>query len=112
MFLCEFPVYFLYDIPLHCIIYKTKRKLKKKKNIVKPIEPSYQVRSAELPVRKDDRSNEGPEVKAEAQPAGAHLHPHGRHGARHGLSGGVGSGKKQESIKDVFYLLDNDIVTY
>lgn len=47
--------------------------------------------SAEIPVREDNRGQEGPEVEAEAQPAGAHLHPHSWHAALHGLRGDVRS---------------------
>lgn len=47
--------------------------------------------SAEIPVREDERSDKGPEVESEAQPAGAHLHPHSWHNALHGLSAGVWS---------------------
>lgn len=46
---------------------------------------------AEVSVREDERGDQGPEVEAEAQPAGAHLHPHSGHDALHGLGGGVGS---------------------
>lgn len=45
--------------------------------------------SAEIPVRENDGGNKGPEEEAEAQPAGAHLHPHSWHAALHGL--GVGA---------------------
>lgn len=47
--------------------------------------------SVEIPIREDERGGEGPEVEPEAQPAGAHLHPHSWHAALHGLGGGVGS---------------------
>lgn len=47
--------------------------------------------SAEIPVREDERGDEGPEKDPEAQPAGAHLHPHSWHTALHGLGGGVWS---------------------
>lgn len=47
--------------------------------------------SAEIPVREDERGDEGPEKDREAQPAGAHLHPHSWHTALHGLGGGVWS---------------------
>lgn len=49
------------------------------------------MRSAEIPIREDERGDEGPEVEPEAQPAGAHLHPHSWHTALHGLGGGVWS---------------------
>lgn len=60
--------------------------------------------SVEIPVREDERGNEGPEVEPEAQPAGAHLHPNSRHAALHGLGGGVRSegghrGKRYNLVK-------------
>lgn len=57
------------------------------------------VRSAEIPVGEDERSDEGPEVEPQAQPAGAHLHPHSWHAALHGLCGGVWSGGKTQREK-------------
>lgn len=47
--------------------------------------------SAKIPVGKEDRGYEGPEEETQAQPAGAHLHPHGRHAALHGVGAGVWS---------------------
>lgn len=60
--------------------------------------------SVEIPVREDERGNEGPEVEPKAQPAGAHLHPHSWHAALHGLGGGVWSegghrGKRYNLVK-------------
>lgn len=47
--------------------------------------------SAEVSVRKHKRGHQGPEVEGQADPAGADLHPHGRHGALHDLVFSVGS---------------------
>lgn len=47
--------------------------------------------SVEIPIGEDERGDEGPEVDSEAQPAGAHLHPHSWHTALHGLGGGLWS---------------------
>lgn len=47
------------------------------------------VNSAEISIRKNERSDEGPEVESQAQPTGAHLHPHSWHCALHRLGGGV-----------------------
>lgn len=56
------------------------------------VHPKARASSAEVPVREDERGDEGPEVEAEAQPAGAHLHPHGRHVALHLVGFSVWSG--------------------
>lgn len=47
--------------------------------------------SIEIPVGEEERGHQGPEEEAQAQPAGAHLHPHSRHAALHGLGAGVRS---------------------
>lgn len=40
---------------------------------------------AEVSVAEHQRGDEGPEVDAQAKPTGADLHPHGWHGALHGI---------------------------
>lgn len=47
--------------------------------------------SVEISVGEDERGDEGPQIQAETQPAGTHLHPQGRHAGLHGLGGGVRS---------------------
>lgn len=73
-------------------------KEKKKNNKKKAVEEAC---LTEIPVREEERGHEGPEEEAQAQPAGAHLHPHSRHAALHGLGAGVwsetGQGGKNES---------------
>lgn len=44
---------------------------------------------AEVSVWEHQRGHQGPEIDSQAQPAGADLHPHGRHGGLHGLVVGV-----------------------
>lgn len=51
--------------------------------------------STEIPVGEEERGHEGPEEETQAQPAGAHLHPHGWHAALHGLGAGVWSESAQ-----------------
>lgn len=53
---------------------------------------------AEIPVREDGRSHEGPEEESEAEPTGAHLHPDCRHAALHGLVAGVRSVDTWEKV--------------
>lgn len=66
----------------------------------KQVQPKDKMCSAEIPVREDKRGDEGPEVEAKTQPAGAHLHPHSRHSALHGLRGGVWSeGDRERKIQ-------------
>lgn len=47
--------------------------------------------STEIPVGEEERGHQGPEEETQAQPTGAHLHPHSRHTALHGLGAGVWS---------------------
>lgn len=47
--------------------------------------------SAKIPVGEEGGGYEGPEEETQAQPAGAHLDPHGRHAALHGVGAGVWS---------------------
>lgn len=63
--------------------------------------------STEIPVGEEERGHEGPEEETQAQPAGAHLHPHGWHAALHGLGTGVwpeaGQGGERPELVELWF---------
>lgn len=76
---------------LHTVKYTRKGNKQKTKQTKKNTTKRQKTHSAEIPIREDERGDEGPEVESKAQPAGAHLYPHSWHTALHGLGGGVWS---------------------
>ena len=56
--------------------------------------------SAEVSVGQNQRSHQGPQEDGQAEPAGADLHPHGRHGALHRVVVRVGPDEMKNVSRD------------
>lgn len=53
---------------------------------------------AEIPVREHQRSHQSPEIEAQADPAGADLHPDGWHAGLHGVVVSIRPRESQETV--------------
>lgn len=53
---------------------------------------------AEVSARQHQWSHQGPEIEGQAEPAGADLHPDGRHAGLHGLVVGVWPGESEGRV--------------
>lgn len=53
----------------------------------------------EVPVGEHERGHQGPQVEGQAEPAGADLHPDGRHGGLHGVVVGLWPGEPRTRSK-------------